>query len=195
MAGRRPIVSRRAFCAWKGSRRINRFPQVLPARVLRDLEKPSRPAWTEVLHDWVEVDMPRSVFEPWEVRQLERDSSVYWEYDAKRQRLGNRCVPTAIHEAPPDTFLAQAFQELSQLSRKKSRSLSSWLKDRYTLSLWESMIMKQVAYRLPEFNGFDFPDYPISHNKEPDAFIMVWEGRFPLVVLESGFSERENSLM
>lgn len=89
-----------------------------PARVLRDLEKPSRPAWTEVLHDWVEVDMPRSIFEPWEVRQLERDSSVYWEYDAKRQRLGIRCVPTAIHEAPPNSFRAQAFQELLQLSRK-----------------------------------------------------------------------------
>lgn len=55
--------------------------------------------------------------------------------------------------------------------------------------------MKQVAYRLPEFNGFDFPDYPISRKKEPDAFIMVWGGRFPLVVLESGFSERENSLV
>lgn len=55
--------------------------------------------------------------------------------------------------------------------------------------------MKQVAYRLPEFNGFDFPEYPISRSKEPDAFIMVWGGRFPLVVLESGFSERESSLV
>ena len=89
-----------------------------PARVLSGLEKPSRPAWTEILHDWAEVDMPRSVFEPWEVRQLERDSSVYWEYDAKRQRLGIRCVPTAIHEAPADSFRAQTFQELSRLSRK-----------------------------------------------------------------------------
>lgn len=57
------------------------------------------------------------------------------------------------------------------------------------------MIMKQVAYRLPEFNGFDFPEYPIGRSKEPDAFIMVRGGRFPLVVLESGFSERESSLV
>lgn len=57
------------------------------------------------------------------------------------------------------------------------------------------MIMKQVAYRLPEFNGFDFPEYPIGRSKEPVAFIMVRGGRFPLVVLESGFSERESSLV
>ena len=65
-----------------------------PAKVKRALNEldPAR-----VLRDRAEVGMPRSVFEPWEVRQLERDSSVYWEYDAKRQRLGIRCVPTAIH--------------------------------------------------------------------------------------------------
>lgn len=87
-----------------------------PAQVLRDLENPYRPRWTEILDDWAEVDMPRLIFERWEVRQLERDDSVYWEYDAKRQRLGVRCLPTAIHEAAPDAFRARAFKEVSQLS-------------------------------------------------------------------------------
>lgn len=87
-----------------------------PAQVLRDLENPYRPRWTEILDDWAEVNMPRSIFKHWEVRQLERDNSVYWEYDAKRQRLGVRCLPTAIHEAAPDAFRARAFKEVLQLS-------------------------------------------------------------------------------
>lgn len=33
------------------------------AQALRDLENPCRPRWTEILDDWVEVDMPRSIFE------------------------------------------------------------------------------------------------------------------------------------
>lgn len=62
--------------------------------------------------------MPCFIFERWELRQSERDDSVYWEYNVKRQQLGIRCLPMAIYEAAPDTFHTHAFKEVLQLSSK-----------------------------------------------------------------------------
>ena len=38
--------------------------RINPETILKDLEGPVRPRWAEALEDWVEVHMPRSLFEP-----------------------------------------------------------------------------------------------------------------------------------
>lgn len=53
-------------------------------------------------------------------------------------------------------------------------------------------LMKEVAEASSEFDAFDFPGMPIHRKKELAAFLMLQDQEFPLVMFESGFSEREN---
>lgn len=62
--------------------------RINPETILKDLEGPVRPRWAEALEDWVEVHMPRSLFEPWELQQDDEKCTSY-EYDALNERLGS----------------------------------------------------------------------------------------------------------
>lgn len=92
-----------------------------PAMVLKDMETPARPRWAESLEDWVEVHMPRSIFEPWEAQQ--GDEHTYYEYDGLRQRLGIRCLPTSTHDSTSRVFQAQGSQEIGKLSSQSQGQL------------------------------------------------------------------------
>ena len=91
-----------------------------PAMVLKDMETPARPRWTESLEDWVEVHMPHSIFEPWEAQG---DEHTYYEYDELRQRLGIRCLPTSTHDSTSRVFQAQGSQEIGKLSSQSQGQL------------------------------------------------------------------------
>lgn len=94
--------------------RVKRALQSMdPGQILRDLEKSVRPRWTEVLDDWIEVDIPRSVFAEWEWKQI--DNPVHFLYNDENQKLGIRCMPSAIHDSVPNVFQEQAYRERLRL--------------------------------------------------------------------------------
>lgn len=48
-----------------------------PASILKNLETPARSRRAELLEYWIEVHIPRSIFEPWDLQQ--RDKRTYYE--------------------------------------------------------------------------------------------------------------------
>lgn len=167
--------------------------RVNPETILKDLEGPVRPRWAEALEDWVEVHMPRSLFEPWELQQDDEKCTSY-EYDALNERLGIRCVPSSIHNSAPRVFSKYGQREIGKLSAQGQAQLIIG-PDTGTYSVTSLRGISLINGRFAEFDGFDFPGMKLNRTKEPDAYLSLEEGEFPLVVLEAGWSERKDKLI
>lgn len=167
---RNPIADLNSNDPVKVKRALN---TVDPAIILKDLETPARPRWAESFEDWVEIHMPRSIFEPWAVQQ--GDEHTYYEYGRVRQRLGIRCLPTSTHDSTSRVLQAQGSQEIGKLSSQSQGQL--------------------IIGQSTQFMGFDFPGLPPNRTKEPDAYLTLRGRESPLVVLEAGWAEREDDLI